>query len=67
MRSHFVGSPLPPKCERNKHRKILNENRNKRVYSFTQTVYIQLLVRQVFIDLRDEKSDTGDLKVLQNL
>ena len=40
---------------------IWNEKK-KWVHSFTQTRYIQPTVREVFIDLKDEKSDTNDFK-----
>ena len=38
------------------------EWKKKWVHSFTQTRYIQPTVREVFIDLKDEKSDTNDFK-----
>ena len=41
---------------------IWNEKRKKWVHPFTQTGYIQPTVRKVFIDLKDEKSDTNDFK-----
>ena len=42
---------------------IWNEKRKKWVYLFfTQTGYIQQTVAEVFIDLKDEKSDTKDFK-----
>ena len=41
---------------------IWNEKRKKWVHPFTQTGYIQPTVRKVFIDLKDEKSDTNGFK-----
>ena len=55
------------KCEEDKkipkiNKAIWNEKRKKWVHPFTQTRYIQPTVRKVFIDLKDEKSDTNDFK-----
>ena len=41
---------------------IWNEKRKKWVHPLTQTGYIQPTVRKVFIDLKDEKSDTNYFK-----
>ena len=41
---------------------IWNEKRKKWEHSFTQTMYIQTTVTEVFIDLNHETNDTANFK-----